>query len=459
MRLLSSARPPGTLGMLGALGWIGLGLLGAEPVEPRSDDLRTASAVSQPGGVRVGPVGAIPTRFVDLPVVEPHVAAHPTDPLTLLVGAMVVTDVDHPYRSSRLSTFHTGDGGTTWTETAHDWWGYDPWVELLPGDRAVLAWIGNPRRFRDSYPVQWFASEDSGANWAARVQRGAGNHDGTKFASRNGQVWFTTVRFRPHDPADGHSMAADVVLFRRGEDGDFAEVAVVDGGGDRLGFCQPGVLGDGRVLVPASRRDEAWVQVWDPTRKELGPPRRITDRPGGRRGYPHLVVDAGVDSPFRDRAYYVRALTTEEGGGVRVDLSSDGGEEWREGGRVDRFETEGSSLPMVATAAVNESGAVAVTWIDRRGRPESNANDLYVAASLDGGETFGKPVRVTATGNDPATDANGVAAERFPGGGHYLGLAARADGRFQAVWADSSEGPFGLRTATIEVPAGDGVRE
>ncbi len=71
----------------------------------------------------VGKNIAIKSQFVGLPVVEPHISAHPSDNNFLLAAAMIVTDKNNPYQSCRLSSFVSQDGGATWKETAHDWWG------------------------------------------------------------------------------------------------------------------------------------------------------------------------------------------------------------------------------------------------------------------------------------------------------------------------------------------------
>jgi hypothetical protein len=60
-------------------------------------------------------------------------------------------------------------------------------------------------------------------------------------------------------------------------------------------------------------------------------------------------------------------------------------------------------------------------------------------------------VRLSSVSSDSRTPGNADVANKFPGGGHYLGLAARADGRFQAVWSDSRNGVFALQTCTIGV--------
>ncbi|MBK7870047.1 MAG: exo-alpha-sialidase [Saprospiraceae bacterium] len=193
----------------------------------------------------VGKTVTIQSKFTGLPLVEPHISAHPANNDHLLVAAMVVTDVNNPYESCRLSSFISKDGGTTWTETAHNWWGYDPWTAMSSNGHTVMAWIGTKGSFQDQYPIQFFTSDDGGITWNDNVQTLGGGHDGTKLAALNEEFYFTTVRFR-------NDMGADVILYRRAGKAKFEEVARIDGKGERLNFCEPAMLSDGTVIVPAS---------------------------------------------------------------------------------------------------------------------------------------------------------------------------------------------------------------
>ena len=388
----------------------------------------------------------IESRFDTLPLVEPHLSAHPANAEHLLVAAMVITDVTQPYRSARLTSFVSEDSGETWTETVHDWWGYDPWTAILESGETRMSWIGNEGAFRDRYPIRFFRSTDGGKSWSSERQTLAGNHDGTKLVAHGSDIWFTTVRFRGDH-------GADVELHRaRGEEA-FAASGRIDGGGRRLNFCEPAVLSDGTVLVPASdflRR--LWVQRLDPGASTLAPPVDVSRRPGGARGYMRLVADAHPDSPHRDRVYFVRAM--ENAGGVWLNTSSDRGTTWSPDTRIDLFAGRAPSRALVASAAVNEDGVLGVSWVDSQEDPEQRETDVYFALSRDGGTSFQHPVRITRTSSSPRTEANDDVANRFPGGGHYMGLAACADGAFQLVWADSRSGVFQLRTCRVEIDAG-----
>lgn len=417
------------------------------PVPPDRGGASDATATGAPAveaRVEVGENHPIVSRSAPLPLVEPHVSAHPTDPDHLLVAAIVVTNPDRPYESGRLASFVSRDSGRTWAETTHDYHGYDPWTAILDDGSAVMTWIGTPGRFEDKYPVVFFNSPDGGGTWSREVQVLPGPHDGTKLAAGGGKTHFTTVHFR-----EDHSV--EIRLYERSGSGPFVLAAAIDGAGERLGFAQPALLADGTVVVPAvQERRRAWVQTWR-SGAALSEPMEITRRLGGGKGYTQLVSDRG-GSRFRDRLYFVRAAGYDGAhDGIWLNASADAGRTWSADTRVDRFDAPGSGRALVPSAAVNRDGVVAVTWVDAQGDPSGALNDLYVAVSLDGGGSFGRPVKVTTAASDPRTPANADVAAKFPGGGHYLGLTARADGAFQAVWSDSRDGAFALRTATIRV--------
>ena len=77
----------------------------AAPARGAVQVVRSMAALDPRVSLSVSESVAIESRFEGLPVVEPHVSAHPGDPDHLLVAAMVVTDITRPYESCRLSSF------------------------------------------------------------------------------------------------------------------------------------------------------------------------------------------------------------------------------------------------------------------------------------------------------------------------------------------------------------------
>lgn len=399
--------------------------------------------------VEVGELISINSQFKDLPIVEPHISAHPANNDHLLAAAMIVTDINKPYQSSRLSSFVSKDGGLSWTETVHDYWGYDPWTGILSNGQTAMTWLGTPGQFKHQFPIQFFSSDDGGINWSEQIQEvpSGHGHDGTKITGMAESFYFTTVRFND-------DMSADVILYQRRNDGPFKEVAKISGQGIRLNFCEPAILSDGTVVVPASHfLQKVWVQLFNPLTNSLSDKHIITLKPGGARGYMRLAADVNQGSRFKDRIYFIRALSSrqQQDGGVWLNYSSDKGKTWTNDIRIDQFDNQLPSKSRLASIAINKSGVLGISWIDSQLDSNQLSNDLYFTFSSDGGQTFQKPIRITKVSSNPKTNKNADVANKFPGGGHYMGIAAKMDGSFQLIWSDSQSGMFKLKTCNVKL--------
>ncbi|NAY91274.1 hypothetical protein GTQ34_05015 [Muricauda sp. JGD-17] len=391
----------------------------------------------------------VPSQFENLPLVEPTIAAHPENNRLLVAAAMVVTDVDRPYQSCRLSSFFSNDGGKTWEETAHDYWGYDPWVAMLDNGTTTMSWLGTPTVFKHQFPLQIFSSDDGGRSWLSEMQvfNGFGHgHDGTKLVGFNDAFYLTTVRFN----AD---MGADVVLYESKKQGPFEEVISIRGNGKRLNFCEPAILTDGSVVIPTMHGSEKiWANVYNPNTDRISDTYIISDNPKLGRGYSRMAADTNLNSKFQNRIYFVRAVADGSSSeGVWLNFSMDKGKTWTKEKRVDLFKNGLPSKANVASVAVNKDGVVGISWVDGQHSTDQKAYDVYFAISKDGGVSFQRPVRVSKVSSNPRTQANADVANKFIGGGHYLGITTRADGSFQLIWSDSRSGIFKLQTCRIKI--------
>jgi len=170
------------------------------------------------------------------------------------------------------------------------------------------------------------------------------------------------------------------------------------------------------------------------------------------RGFPELAADAS-GGPYRDRLYWICRDRDHEH--IYLTSSSDHGESWTAPTVVNQGSGRSPSAQN-AVIAVNREGVLGISWYDARNDPRGyreifRCQEVFFTASLDGGRTFLPEVKVSTGENCPDTPANGEAGRRWPEGGEYHGLTATADGRFQVLWADSREGIYQLRTATIRV--------
>lgn len=153
--------------------------------------------------------------------------------------------------------------------------------------------------------------------------------------------------------------------------------------------------------------------------------------------------------------------TTESGRAFRVKVASsaDAGRSWRVTAVSDDAQAADQTT---AAISVNQDGVVGVTWYDRRVDPTGGCQQLYFAASLDGGATFTpnllagtmqplcpsaavnwipKPYAFVDTDRPLSPDGRPVhvvgffsPTARFRNGGDTQGLVTDTTGRFRAFW-------------------------
>ena len=114
---------------------------------------------------------------------------------------------------------------------------------------------------------------------------------------------------------------------------------------------------------------------------------------------------------------------------VEVATSSNGGSTWGKPLPVAPAARHDEFFP---TLSVSPSGAVGVSWLDRRNDPRNIKYQPYAAESTDGGATFSKSYPVTSYLSDPYLDGNGGTYM-----GDYTGNAWNGDGTFLVTWPDT----------------------
>ena len=433
------------------------------------------------------------SRDGDFPHVELILAANPKDVKNLLGGAITYT---RPEGGTACRSYATTDGGATWWPSEFPeqvtWGGGDPYTAFTPqgtGIFSALAFQKDEKGQEHGYLHVW-RSEDGGRSWGKTQQLGYSyDHEQItvdqttgRYAGRiyigvlYGYPVYTVGVFRSED--DGRSWTGPV---------DAAN------GGGQLGIndVQPMVLSDGALVVPyadfeflpgkakmtGTSSSTAWLVVSEDGGVSFGKPRKIQtmeynhdDRVGERlSAFPAFAADTR-SKERRDRIYVV--WTDFRFGPIRLlfSRSDDRGLTWSEPKLLDPGTPKGAmqGQPVVA---VNKDGVVAVAWFDTRNAKEGFQLDEYFTASLDGGDTFLPPVRVSSALSNPMGpgDMNmGAltfrhkdtlalslvsAGSRWPGGGDYMGLAPDKDGVFHPFWSDARTGTFQIYTANVTVVA------
>ncbi len=450
----------------------------------------TASA----GIIHVGPSVHVSTAMPSDPHGEVEIDANPANARQLLACSMV-----YPLQSptSVVVTYASGDSGKSWSRTLETRGGdrhlsWDPDCRFGPDGLAFALSEGIGPAYPDGYD-RLDRSTDGGRTWE-EVTR-------AKHAERS----FLVVNRQP-GPEQGwlylYGIGDEPGTIRVGYSRDggrtFVSQTVAMGQGERVVNVGPGaLLSDGSLAIP--------VPVYTPPPGMQSPNFRI-EQPGfirlvrvraGRSNWPleidtstvapwfvdmepngsyytTLAVDA-TRGPFRDRLYAVWESRTSGRSVVMLAFSADSGKRWSRPRQMDddgarqAGRTIDGPDDIHGVVAVNDSGVVGVSWLDRRDHPDDLGWTLRFRASLDGGETFAPSVPAETADYDPARGgrvplfgdgdyALGVQSTNTLSipwfdfhGGHTMGLAPDAVGRFHPLWIANPEGTPQLWTTAIAV--------
>jgi hypothetical protein len=414
--------------------------------------------------IRVGEHVRVSVGLESRPLVEPHLAVHPSDP-THLLAATIVSDAARAWGETQTcSTFLSRDGGRTWRR--HDFaiteCG-DPWVAITPGGHAVFLAIGTHKMLPDQARggLIVFHSGDGGTTWDESPNGLAAPHDHATLVVDRSVIahanWVYVVSTR-NLRVEGKARSS--VFVSRSMDGGktFGPATTVIPSNLNLNAEIPVVLSNGALLVPfgdfqrnvddfrgagfLDRRRE-WVLKSTDAGHTFSVPLFATE--ACSMGWTALAADAS-SAAFRDRIYL--ACRDTESGSIVVASSSDGGEVWTEPIPV-RRPLGGVTLEQPALA-IARGGMIGIAWIEAN-QPRPGCARLYVTASLDGARTFLPPQQVSDRPACGESGGNGAALIRWPTGGDYFGMVSTGDGRFRLLWSDARDKVFQLWSAPVIV--------
>ena len=405
----------------------------------------------------------------EIPLTEPFVAVNPEDPRHLVAGAIVApTDREAPWR---CAAFVSRDGGGAWSRHDFDMEGcIDPWV-LFTHDGDVL--FTGIELLRDGEGEQRFRlvlyrSADGGREWTAEPTSLGRAHDHQLMiaSAEPGTIYYTSRRMR----RTPEGQPRHTVYVARSRDSgetfhDLAEVrpsnvalnptgiAQLSGGALVVSYVDFQRNVDGFDELGALAQARAWLVCSRDGGEIFSESLLITDGcasgvEGGFPGYPFLAADT-TSGPFQDRLYHVCIAPGFRG--VVLAHSSNAGETWSDAMRIDVPPAEGSAHARTPMISVNREGVVGAAWYDRRHDPARECQDFYFTASVDGGETFIEPRRISTETSCPGSPGNGRAGRSWAAGGDYSSITAGPDGLFHLLWADSRSGIFRLRHASARV--------
>jgi hypothetical protein len=359
---------------------------------------------------------------------EMMIAAHLTDKTSLVAASSYTSGGG---TTARVASSH--DGGHTWSWFDPPNSGTDEVITFLPSGSAVFLTFTKPLSYAP-LPAPWspmpydrcgnapcgvvmYRSDDGGSNWSL-VQSGIriGDHPVIAVDRTNGARRGTIYVIDP-DKITRLSEYGKVVADSSPIHGSFNQngsLAVLSDGS--LLAAKKGGLGresDTVVTVTSSDGGRTWSE---PRRVGLVLSLQRSPKPNPlpflyTAGYPTLslgspvfVADVSEESRFKDRVYcaWVEILAT--GSHIWITASGDRGQTWSKPIRITAID---SGFQFQPTLATNRAGVLGIMFYDTRGfAAEQKRFNAYFAASIDGGMTFLPSQRITSAPSTMVTAAH-----------------------------------------------------
>ncbi|HEU4470747.1 MAG TPA: hypothetical protein VFR58_06680 [Flavisolibacter sp.] len=409
--------------------------------------------------LKIGPNALVAREPKGSMFIEPHLAADPKDPNRLLAASFLM---DTGFNSKNmLAVFSSADGGKSWKRQNLPCIDCtDPWVSITNKGIVFISALGDhPKLPKMISQLMVYTSMDGGANWN-EIPQGLGEyHDRSRsLAAPDGTLYIISGQ----SVLDGDKKSRNTVYLGKAEPGKTFVRAMSNIFPSNMGLNSDGLasLSDGSLLLTYDdgvrrmngsfrsagllKGRRSWALVSKDRGQSFSMPLFLTEDCWRTPAF--LAVDSS-SGPYKDRLYYVCAGQNERE--IILSYSADKGEEWSKA-LIEAPSAKDRSR-LTPQVAVNKNGVVAVAWMDKREDTTGNSFAPYIAASIDGGKTFSKPVRVADAPSRPKYDQMGPTGRRWPTGGDYFGLTAVADGSFHLLWPDARGGSFELWSAAISV--------
>jgi hypothetical protein len=385
-------------------------------------------------------------------LVEPYLVVDPRRRDRLLAVSIVTPltgSFDEKGGRQSCRALLSEDAGRTWQE--HDFritWCYDPWLAFTPTGEAVLAVSGRDPGI-DSIGREGgllvFRSPDGGHWWPDRpvVLRRSPDHPtitvDTTHSKWRGSIYVMSGQsIQVARSTDGGRTFAAPVLVKPNSLINLAETPVVlSDGSVVLSFVDGGWWREAPNSADFFRRRRAWVVRSSDGGQSYSTPFFITDACGQPPHFQLSFLAVDPSGAFRDRLYF--ACRRAGGGPIIVMHSSDAGARWSDPVPVSK-EPDDSTVARIVSMTVNPNGALGVAWmVGRSGAP---CHELWFTASVDGGQTFLEPERISTPSCTSAA---------WSTSGDYFGITSSPTGRFHLLWGEPEDSSGILVHVTIDV--------
>ncbi len=386
---------------------------------------------------------------------EPSIAINLKDPENIVAGSIL----DKVYYST--------DSGKTWTaqqlESTYGVWG-DPVVISDTNGRFLFFHLSDPtgrnwqsEEILDRIVCQW--SDNGGDTWSDGSYMGLAHpkDQDKEWAAvdlTNNTVYCTWTQFDDYDSKDEED-ESNILFSKSTDSGETWSPAIQIN--ERPGNCLdddqttegavPAVGPNGEVYVAWALDEEIWFdRSLDGGETWLESDIKVSDQPGGwtneisglqrSNGMPITAADAS-GGEYNGRVYVCWSDSRNDNEDIFLAYSVDTGSTWTPPIRINQDETEADQfLPWLSVDPI--SGNLHVVYYDRRAH-EDDHTDVYVATSIDGGNTWTEE-RVNAESFKPLS---------FVFFGDYNNISSY-NGMVRPIWTEFREGKLQVWTALLE---------
>ncbi len=403
-------------------------------------------------------------------VTSPNDAAESAIAISPVDSNKVIAGSNGPGSGQKMH--YSTNGGSSWTQAAALPLAQtccDPTVVWSSdGSKAYAASLGGP-----GFAVLVYRSADGGMTWdnlnteaGANPRRILGSNTDKEFLHLD---TYATSPFKDRLYVTWHE--SNVLKFTYSSDNahTFAATQTLSSGSDQLGIGSD-ITSDknGNVYYfwPAFVNGKIWVRKSTTGGSSFDPAVQVVDTQGEfdfpipsmetRRVFIYVAADTDrTQGPFANRVYAAWTDSTAATGGVaannhgriQVGYSGDGGATWTiktphetaDANTVDRWH------PWLS---VSEDGTVHVMFYDTRRDPTRSSVDVFHSYSINGGETWSMPARLTSVQSPNIADGFEF--------GDYNGLDVVA-GNLLAIYTDNRDEGGGMAESVDVYAAGDAV--
>ncbi|MCX6152219.1 MAG: T9SS type A sorting domain-containing protein [Ignavibacteriales bacterium] len=388
---------------------------------------------------------------------EVSIAINPTNPLNLAAGANINLN------------YHSTDGGLTWQEgrlsSTFGVWG-DPCVTFDPDGNLYFGHLSTPQTngyWIDRIVVQ--KSTDGGTTYDNGVGIGyspprkeqdkewlIADHTNSIYRGNLYMAWTEFDEYGSPDPRDSSR-----ILFSYSSDQglSWSQPTIVS---DRSGDCFDGNNTDEGAVPAVGPNGEVYLSWAGPLGimfdkstdggQSFGKDIFVSNQPGGWafdvpginrcNGLPVTICDIS-NSPYKGNIYinWSDQRSRYKDTDIFLIKSTDGGKTWSDVKKVNGDKTNRHQFFTWATVDP-KTGYLYIVYYDRRNTTD-NATDVYMAKSIDGGDTFTE-TKISSSSFTPVSNIF------F---GDYTNIAAY-DGKVYPIWMRMDGIKLSIWTALID---------